>query len=137
MSDLHPPDWAARYIGVPYVEKGRDLDGADCWGITRLALQDQFGLAGLPSYADNYESSMDRTSVAAVVESALELGWKREEEPFAGALVIIQLAGRPWHCGTMLNARWMLHSLPRINSVCERIDGLTWARRIVGFYRAA
>jgi len=36
------PYWAGHYIGLHFREHGRTVAGADCWGLVRLVLQEQF-----------------------------------------------------------------------------------------------
>lgn len=38
------PEWAGRYVGIPFADYGRDQTGADCWGLVRLIWQEQCGL---------------------------------------------------------------------------------------------
>ena len=38
------PEWAGQYVGIPYIDYGRDQIGADCWGLVRLILTEQCGL---------------------------------------------------------------------------------------------
>lgn len=42
--------WVGYYLGLPYKEKGRDRQGLDDWGLYRLVIAEQFGIA-LPSFA--------------------------------------------------------------------------------------
>lgn len=44
------PNWVAEYIGIPFVDYGRDRDGADCWGLARMIWFDRIGLK-LPEFA--------------------------------------------------------------------------------------
>lgn len=43
--------WCEKYIGVPFVDRGRDLAGWDCWGLVRYVLFAEKQIK-LPSYAD-------------------------------------------------------------------------------------
>jgi hypothetical protein len=37
--------WAERYVGTPFVARGRELaTGLDCWGLVRLVLLEQAGI---------------------------------------------------------------------------------------------
>lgn len=133
-------DFAARYIGLPYRDKGRGPDAWDCWGGVRMVLADVFHVH-LPDYADAYTCAADRGSVAAAVDAGLRDGWRRVERPREGDLLILRIAGRPWHCGLMVSARQFLHWPPpgrdgrQLLSCIERVDAPLWARRIEGYYR--
>ncbi len=128
------PDWAAPYIGIPYATKGRDRAGADCWGIVRIIMADVFHVA-LPDYGECYSDGEDWTAIGDAVTAGLADGWTRTEQPVAGDLVILKIAGRPWHCGMMLNSIWFLHAAPGDSVVRDRLDSPRWARRIEGIYR--
>lgn len=134
------PAWVAPYIGLPYEEKGRSRAGADCWGGVRMVLAEVFGVA-LPDYADAYTRTTDADSVALAVTAGLADGWQRVEQPSEGCLLILRIAGRPWHCALMVNARQFLHWPPpdkqgrQQGSCLGRLDAPEWARRIEGFYR--
>lgn len=131
------PLWSAPYIGIPFAEKGRTRAGCDCWGAVRLVLEEHFGYDRLPDFGDAYTSSTDKESVARAVESGLLHGWERVDSPSARTLVILRLAGRPWHCAVMLNCSWMLHAVANTGTVAEQIDTLLWRNRVEGFYRYA
>jgi cell wall-associated NlpC family hydrolase len=60
------PDFAAKWIGLPYADKGRG-PAYDCWGLARAVLAAEAGLV-LPDYADAYTTACDRFSVARAVE---------------------------------------------------------------------
>lgn len=137
MIDLCAPEWCASYLRIPFREKGRDRTGVDCWGLVRLALEEQFGFLGLPGYEDGYRDTADRDGIAEAVRSGLLQGWEPADSPAAGSLVILRLAGRPWHCGLMANRTWMLHTLEGTGVCVERVDGLLWRNRIEGWWRYA
>lgn len=128
------PAWAAPYVGIPYVDKGRDRNGIDCWGVCRLALAEVFGIA-LPDYTDHYRDGMDWAAIGAAVHDGLADGWRRTEQPRGGDLLILRIAARPWHCALMLDSLLFLHAMPGGSTVIERLDTPRWACRIEGIYR--
>jgi cell wall-associated NlpC family hydrolase len=129
-----PPTWAAKYIGVPYLDKGRTIAGFDCWGLVRHVLTHEFGVIELPDYVDSYTAANDRRSVSVAVQSGLSDGWKQIEKPGPGTLIILKVAGRPWHCAVAVTNDWMLHTLQGVNACLERMDSMVWRNRIEGFY---
>jgi cell wall-associated NlpC family hydrolase len=134
------PAWAGEYVGLPYRDKGRDRDGADCWGGVRLVLAEVFHV-NLPDYSGAYTHASDRASVAAAIAAGLADGWAKVTTPQAGDLLSLRIAGRPWHCALLVNDRQFLHWPPpgkdgrQLLSCIERLDAPHWARRIEGFYR--
>lgn len=130
------PSWAAKWIGLPYADKGRGPDAWDCWGLVRGVMAAEAGLV-LPDYGDTYTQASDHLSVAVAVESGLMQGWQRVTDARALDLLIIRIAGRPWHCGVIVARGLFLHVPPKSTSCIERLDSPTWARRIGGFYRHA
>lgn len=126
------PDWVGAWIGLHYADKGRGPD-YDCWGLVRAALQSR-GIA-LPSYADDYTAAKDHRSVSDAVRSGLLDGWQKVAVPTCGDIVILNVGGRPWHCGLVVADNLFLHVLPGATSCLERLDSPQWAKRIEGFYR--
>lgn len=130
----------ARWIGLPYADKGRGPDAYDCWGLVRVVFLEERRLA-LPDYRDAYEAAKDHDSVAAAVRGGLADGWRAVDRPRAFDLVILNIAARPWHCGVMVAADRFLHVMPpapggaQAFSCIERIDSPRWQRRVEGFYR--
>jgi cell wall-associated NlpC family hydrolase len=129
------PDWAAPYIGLPYVDKGRTREGVDCWGLVRLVLADVFHV-NLPDYSGAYRDGDDWGGIAHAVRAGLAEGpWVKTQQPRAGDLLILKIADRPWHCGVMLSSTRFLHAKPGDSVVHEPLDTPRWSNRIEGIYR--
>ena len=129
------PYWAGHYIGLPFAEHGRDAHGLDCWGLYRLVLAEQFGVA-LPSYRNAYASTRQGRTLSCLIESesrdwrAIEPG--REK---LGDAVILRLMGHPMHVGLVLGDRHMLHIEDKIDSCIEHYGGPRWKNRVAAFFR--
>lgn len=67
---MQPPAWCADYIGVPFLERGRDRAGCDCWGLVRLVLAERFGVA-VPSYAGDYATIADHGRLSELINKGI------------------------------------------------------------------
>lgn len=127
------PDFS-RYVGVPYVEGGRDVQrdgGLDCWGLVRLVYAEQYGV-NLPAYED--AAGEDE----AVERMAREReGWAQVETPRTGDLVLLRIKGREQHVGVVTRPGYMLHvsAVGRAGAAVECLDSGSWRRRVAGYFR--
>lgn len=124
------------YVGIPFVERGRDRDGVDCWGLFRLFYREQLGI-DLPSYRDDYQSTGDRLAILRLVREQLDTGrWESvTEEPAFGDAIVIRIHGQPWHVAVALGDGDMLHSRRGADTCIESLRSVLWRSRIEGFYR--
>jgi cell wall-associated NlpC family hydrolase len=141
--NIQPAQWCADYIGTEYKDHGRDkASGYDCWGLVRDVMQQVFGRC-LPDYGEAYATGLNRTDVARAVEAGLTDGWRKldlsspsaDETPREGDLVILRLAGRPWHCAIAAGGDWMMHAIAGAGVVLEHWTLEPWKNRVEGFYR--
>jgi cell wall-associated NlpC family hydrolase len=131
------PDWARRYVGIPWKDSGRDALGSDCFGLVRLVLLEQFRV-DLPSYVGAYVSAHEREEVSSLIAGhvATDGCWMPVAMPRAGDGIVLRILNRPWHVGLMVSPHAFLHVQETQGySTIERLDDSRWARRIVGFYR--
>ena len=142
-----PPSWAAEYIGIPFLERGRDRAGCDCWGLVRLVLAERFGIE-MPSYAGDYQTVADHGRLADLIDHGRTNIWDEVWSPYLssvlcplttapGDLVLLRLHGLPIHVGVVAARGWMLHVEAKVDSVLERFDGMEWRNRVFGVYRHA
>ena len=135
------PGWCGKYMRAQYKDRGRgpsDSDGFDCWGFVRFVLRSEFGITDLPDLSREYASAEDRDSVAETVnlyKRVLAANWRPVAEPGPGDIVILKIAGRPWHCGVIAGGDWMMHMLRGVNVSLEHFAREPWRNRIEGFYR--
>lgn len=128
--------WWTEYVGIPFVEKGRDRGGVDCWGLVNLIYREKLGIE-LPSYAENYRDTNDRAALQALVEAEKAAKWVAVEKPKPYDAVVLTMLGMPTHVGIMVDDRHMLHCMRGTNTVREDITGLRWRHRVKGFARWA
>lgn len=121
-----------RYIGLPWLDRGRTPAGVDCWGLVRLVYAGEFGI-DLPDHADGYRHAGDRGTILALVEDARSDWMPVMTVAKAGDLVLMRQA--PWHVGLVVGRGRMLH-IPEGGSSCiEPYDTGRWGRRVEGIYR--
>jgi cell wall-associated NlpC family hydrolase len=129
------PFWAGHYIGLPFQDHGRDKSGLDCWGLVRLVMAEQFGIA-LPSFLREYERTTQVDRISALIERE-SVKWRLIAKglEMCGDIIVLRVRGKPMHVGVVLGDRHMLHIEHGINSVIESYAGARWSERIAGFYR--
>lgn len=117
----HLPAWIDAYVGLPFVDLGRDRQGVDCWGLVRLVLAERFRVEA-PAWDGRYPDCDMRSMrrMEAHVKGVLPL-FERIEAPVAGDLVLVKVGGLPVHVGIVVAPGWMLHAEFGIDSACERI----------------
>jgi len=131
--------WARRYVGIPFCDKGRTREeGCDCWGLVRLALLEQQGIA-LPSYVEAYQTSDDREEVARLIAGQAPL--IGHEVTLDGAqpfdILVLRVEGQPFHCGLVVDPPKFLHTQARVNAAIDDYTRPHWRRRILDVVRIA
>jgi cell wall-associated NlpC family hydrolase len=123
-----------KFIGIPFVNHGRDLNGCDCYGLARLVWQELTGNE-LPDYVI---SCMDTLGISNQINKDI-VQWERVVgEPPVPSLMLIKFDfDHPdWcnHIGVYVGNGMFIHTRKEANSCKERIDSLHWKSRIEGFY---
>jgi cell wall-associated NlpC family hydrolase len=124
-----------RFVGIPYLDKGRSLVGLDCWGLLHLVYRELRGIE-LPSYAERYTTGADRIAMARLIAGELD-AWQEvapgQEGTFDG--VLMREGEFPRHIGIVTTPGMVLHVQPGETSRIERYRSGILANRVVGFYR--
>ena len=131
------PAWVDRWVGLPFVERGRGPAEFDCWGLFRAAVLEQWGV-DLPSHADAYTTEADRADLARIIEGSLD-GWTEipASEARLGDGVLIRVLGDECHVGLVVAPGWMLHTFRGRDSTVEPLSAVAWRNRVVGYFRHA
>ena len=125
----------ADLIGLPYLSKGRTVNGTDCWGLVCMFYAGVFQIE-LPSYSEQYKSSEDRATVSQSVISNLG-NWAKVDKPAYGDLLVFNILGLPVHTAVYVGGGDFLHCFHKTNTCIERLSSITWNRRLHGIYRWA
>ena len=125
--------WSTGYVGLPWVDRGRERTGLDCWGLVRLVYAEQLGI-DLPAYSESYASTAELAAIDAAITSQRS-GWARAGEPAPFDVALHRWGRYEAHVGVMIDGRRMLHMMEGVSARIERIDEPLWNRRLVGFFR--
>lgn len=127
------------YVGIPFVDGGRDRSGCDCWGLVRIVYAEQ-ACIDLPSYGEI--GAHELLAVTRALDAGmLDETWRRVDGETRRPLDVVVMkrldkAGAvPVHVGVMLDARRVLHVEEATDSVAVAVTHPSVAGRIVGFYR--
>lgn len=129
-----PVQWYTKYMSVPFVEKGRSMDGADCWGLACLIYKNELGII-LPDYLDVYENTNERDVLAKVIGSEREAHWINPVEPKEFDLVVLNMRGVPMHIGVVTKPNHMVHCAKDVNTTHEHYGTSRWKHKVMGFGR--
>ncbi|MFU0504002.1 NlpC/P60 family protein [Pseudaminobacter sp. NGMCC 1.201702] len=123
------------YVGLPWLERGRDRDGLDCWGLLALVYAERLGIP-LPSYRDDYQTLADANAVVALIAGHMD-PWKSivAGEERAGDALLMSVGGRPRHVGLVAAPSLVLHIERGAGSLIENYHSMRLRRRVLGFYR--
>ena len=124
-----------QYVGIPYLNRGRDRDGLDCWGIVQLWYAEQLGVE-VPDYLWAYTHAEDGGSVAAAINEN-KVNWQKVDQPDYGDVLVFRILGQPIHVGIKLHEDDFLHAFKGTQSCIERLSALSWSRRLIEVYRWA
>lgn len=128
--------WTNKYSSVPYLDLGRSMAGADCWGLVKLVYENELGIT-LPSYDGCYASTEERAEIAALVgEAKGNATWHRVHgEPKVFDVAVFRQGRLDTHIGVIVAASKMLHMANGKNAAIESIESGYWQVRLTGIYR--
>lgn len=125
--------WPGRYVGIPFLDKGRDRAGIDCWGLAKLIYQEELSII-LPTF-DGYSDGSDPSQIEPLTTMGLADLWEEVDNPREFDGIVIRLAGHPVHIGVMINPGEFIHSLKGRDVAIDRVENMIWKKRIHGIYR--
>lgn len=128
-------DWTSRYINIPYVNKGREFSGADCWGLVRLVYLHELGIE-LPDYGE--VSADDLSKVHRKVEDVQEQ-WEAvaHNDIQAFDICVMRAPGKRiiCHVGVVVDKNRILHVEKRTDSVIVPLNDPIIRERVSCFRR--
>ena len=120
------------FIGIPYVDKGCSMVGADCYGLARMITSEIYNKK-MPPLNHDYESAFDFDEMAQAVTRTKQEYFKLDTAE-EGCIVLLKVKGIECHIGTVISGNSFIHTLGGHDSCLERLDSAMWVKRIEGFY---
>jgi cell wall-associated NlpC family hydrolase len=127
--------WSNDFVGIHYVEFGRDRAGIDCWGLAKLVYAESLGIE-LPGYIEQYTSREERRELDALISSAaVSETWTRVVQAATFDIVVFRRGHLDTHVGVVVSPGLMLHVSADHHSRLEHYHSGRWAHRLTGIYR--
>lgn len=124
-----------RFVGIPYLDRGRSVVGLDCWGLVALVFRGLRGIE-LPSYAECYVTASDRAAIARLIAGEIEPWLEIDAASEQIFDVVLMREGRyPRHVGIVTEPGQLLHVQDGETSRIERYRSGALMHRVVGFFR--
>jgi cell wall-associated NlpC family hydrolase len=127
--------WAAKYVGLPFLDQGRDFKGVDCWGLVRLVLWEERQVV-VPTYGDT--SALDLETVARTLKrEAFAFPWIAVMPNAIQPLDVAVMFRRktPIHVGIMVTCGDVLHIEEKTAAVIVPLSHPTISFRYPLFFR--
>lgn len=133
MTNVFPPRWAEKYVGIQYAAALSDK-GVDCWELVRKVFAEQANIE-LPIYGDT--SAEEMASIAGLFgQERISGRWHEVKDNFKPLDVVsLRVASDEVHCGVMVSSNHLLHIERATASVIVPLNHRTLQRRIAGVYR--
>jgi len=127
------PAWVGKYVGSDFASHGRGPDEFDCWGLVRWVLLREYGIEA-PDFGEEYEHPTDAEGIPKAIETG-KAGWCRVSDAREGDVVVLNVYGKPMHCGVVVSPGFMLHTRRGVGSCVESYERPLWKPRLEGVYR--
>ncbi len=127
-------EFVRKSLAVPFVEKGRDFTGWDCYGLVFAYFHHVRGI-DLPPYL-GYGSTIEYKQLHSLIEAGKPF-WEPVACPQQGDVALFNLSGRPTHLALVIDNRNALHAEARVGTFIEPMHGLVWGKRLNGIFRYA
>lgn len=127
-----------RYIGIPFVRSGRDIQrdkGLDCYGLACLYYRNEFNIY-LPDHThiNTSEHSYQECANSMIQQSTYE-DFQQVSTLKKGDLLLYNVGGFPSHIGIYIGDDLMLHTNERSGSVIEHYRSIKWKNKFQSGYR--
>lgn len=123
-------DIIKKYLGVPFKNKGRDLDGLDCYGLVKCIYKD-FGF-DLFDIDEDYDAKWTLRRKNYFLENYAR-EWVEVERPmFLDVVAMKNFDGAMVHLGVCIGNGKFIHTSKAGTVVCHLS---VWKDKVQGYYR--
>lgn len=123
----------SRYRRVPYKEKGRSMEGWDCFGLLWVIFRDFTGVE-LPLFLEDYQNVADTQHLQNLIEGNKGM-FIKVERPKPLDFILINIVGEPVHCGLFIGRDKFIHCRKATGTVISSVNDHKWKDRIVEYRR--
>jgi probable lipoprotein NlpC len=127
-------EFVNKAIRVPFVDRGRDYTGWDCWGEIYCFHRDVKNIL-LPIYLD-YSSTSAYSELHELFSAGIK-NWIAVDKYAPGDVALFTIAGQKRHVALVIDQKSALHTEKRLGTFIEPLKGLVWGKRLEGVYRYA
>ena len=126
--------WWNKYVGIPFINRGRTRDGLDCWGLVRLIYEQERQII-LPSYLDLYQHTQQQKTITQAIAVHKTDEWREVENPKEFDVMLLKMAGYPMHVAVCTKPGYMIHCSEGAGTVHQQYGTMLWPRsKISGFF---
>lgn len=125
--------WAEKYVGLSFLDGGRDFTGLDCWGLVRLVLKRECKIE-VPSYGEISATELAKVANMIASESIGE-PWVPSINVQKFDVAVIHRRQSPIHVGIMVSSTMILHIEQSTLSVLVSLQNGSMKFRAISFFR--
>lgn len=126
--------WTQKYVGIPFCSNGRDFYGCDCYGLTRLIFQNEYGIY-LPEL-NLYSNALNPKETYNIFRTYIPVicGTKISQPEEKAVCLVRTVGGLLSHVGVYAGDGFIIHTRNKTGAVCERMSSPFFTGRIEGWY---
>lgn len=122
-----------KFLGLPYVNKGRGPEGIDCWGLI-LGVYEMTGFKLFDIPTIDYSKDWAKSGGNYLAEN-LWREWQPVDDPkFLDGVLFVNMEGVAHHGGVILSEGKFIHAT-KYGVIVSKFTDAFFKERIQGFYR--
>ena len=134
-------NWSDKYIGIPFLEGGRDFNGCDCGGLVLLVLRCEKGIIGrdFTSYElEDFRSHRGLTLIGKGIDEVVAEDWRPVDgKPHSFDLLRFNTGKASCHVGIYVGDGRFLHVESGRGQIAhlEYLNSLVWGPKLFAVCR--